>query len=179
MSAPSVSAVAEITRAFEDNSPNTMTVAQLMAETLLSETTVRTAVKQLAADGKVYGNKVGNKTTYRLVPDLAPPAPVQPVFPDPPTGRKTAVPKAKNDNRVAKAGARRKEAEERDAQVLAFLTDHPSGYHRKDLSEAMSLDYDLLYISLWRLNKAGTIGKYRDGTRSPVWKIKTEEEAAK
>jgi hypothetical protein len=89
------------------------------------------------------------------------------------------VPKAKNDNRVAKAGARRKEAEERDAQVLAFLTDHPSGYHRKDLSEAMSLDYDLLYISLWRLNKAGTIGKYRDGTRSPVWKIKTEEEAAK
>lgn len=168
-----------VLKALEDNAPNACTISQLIVESSLGETTVRTAIKQLTTEGTVIGTKNGTKTTYRVSPAQAPPAPVQPEVPEPPTSKTKANAKSAAKQRTPRReplpGARREAAQARDAAVLAHITEH-GGFHRRDLADAMEVDYDLLYISLWRLERDNIIIKARDGSRSPVWRLRTAED---
>lgn len=152
-----------------------LSVSRLVAQTGVSETTVRTHLKRLIDEGKITTVKKGQTTEFKLAKakPVVPETPVAPPLPTPPTGRKGAVKEKKprpprSDGEMSK---RRRLAGERDEQVKAFLAAHPSGLNRKSLSGAMDVDYDLLYISLWRLERDGVVTKVRDGSRAPVWRL--------
>lgn len=146
-----------------------LTAAQLTEMLELNDSTVRSALKKLEAEGEV--TKTDERpATYHLTN-------TEEAAEEAPENEASDTPKTKTGNnpRSRRGGdvkERRAIADERDQRVLAFLKKNgPST--RRELAEALDLTYDLTYISLWRLkNRSDAVEMKRTGTRSPAWAVK-------
>jgi hypothetical protein len=172
-STPSTSAQEDVLQAIK-NSPKAMNVAEIIAETVLSETTVRTALKALEAVGKVQSSKVGQTRIFMLPAQEVPETPAQPAVPDLPKG-KGKPRKEKAAKPGPRPGARREAAQALDKRLHEWMIANPDGMHGHDIAEDMGVRYNLLYIAIWRLHRDKIIEKARDGSRAPIWRLRREE----
>jgi hypothetical protein len=172
-STPSTSAQEDVLQAIK-NANEPLTVSTLVAETILSETTVRGAIKALLAEHKIQSSKIGQTSVFSLAPEPVPAPPAQPAVPDLPKGKKGK--KAPTEKKPGpKPGARREAAAALDKRLHEWMIAHPDGMHGHDIADDMGVRYNLLYIAIWRLNRDKIIEKVRDGSRAPIWRLRREE----
>lgn len=151
------------------------TVTEIVEETGLGETTVRKAVKDLEDAGRLEeAGKNGRAATYRAVgnepeKETEEPAPqpstesLQELLP----GGKSP---AKKKEAREKGPDKREVAASRDRMLLETIKASGDGLTRVQLAEKADVKESLVYMSLWRLHKAGDVEKVPTGTRTPVWK---------
>lgn len=59
--------------------------------------------------------------------------------------------------------------QERDGKVLAFIGKSKEGATVAEIAEAVGIECNAAYLSVWRLRVAGSIVKTPSGSRAPRW----------
>lgn len=127
-------------------------VSELARATDKSETTVRDALKKLVGAGTVNRQNGDGPARFSL-PEKKTPRPVRTPYRGTPGNHSAAA--------------------QRDEDVLAVIQ-RIGPVSRSELAIELELDPALVYYSLWRLIRAGSVAKLRDGTRTPKYALPEE-----
>lgn len=120
----------------------------------VNATTARRQLADLEAIGAVRRERVGNSTRWFAGGGSGP------------------------QNGQSTAQGSRSLASERDVQVLEAIA-AGDGMSVADVAAKLDVTTGLAYGSVWRLQKAGSIEKARDGSRTPLWKKAAAKAKAK